>query len=104
MKQELKEFLEKGKDWEKMETDNPSVNVVRSPPTKTKEARIFIEINPKNENGVARKRRGLFITDVSMLNQFAETLVDESVLKLAEAIEEINPKEDKKIRKIKIKK
>jgi hypothetical protein len=96
MEEELKKFLEEGGDWEKMETSIPSVFIVRSPPTKTKGARVFVEINPVDEKGNPRKRKGLFVTDSDMLNQFAEVLLDENVQNLVKLIEKLNPKESAK--------
>ncbi len=96
MEDSLKKFLEEGADWGKLKTNVPSVFIVRSPPTKTKGARLFVEVNPVDEKGNPRKKKGLFVTDMNMLNQFAEALLDEKVQNLVKMIEKINPKESGK--------
>lgn len=99
MKNELLKFLEEGADWEKMETNIPSVFVVRSSPTKTKGARLYVEINPVDEKGTPRKRKGLFLTDLAMLDCFAEVILDENVRKLISLVEELVPNDDSKDKK-----
>jgi hypothetical protein len=100
MEEALKKFLEEGADWGKLKTDVPSVSIVRSPPTKTKGPRLYVEVNPVDEKGNPRKKKGLFVTDMDMLNQFTEALLDEKVQNLVKQIEDINPKESDKGEKV----
>ncbi len=92
MKEPLKEFLEKGKDWEKMETDIDGVFVVKIPGTKTRSGRLMVEVNPINKaTGTPKKRKGLFIADFEMYLQFQEALMEDEVPALIKTLEEINP-------------
>ncbi|MGQ4873172.1 MAG: hypothetical protein ACP6IY_03775 [Promethearchaeia archaeon] len=88
---QLKEHLEKGADWEKMETPIPGVFVVKIPATKTRPAILQLEINPLAEDGKPVKRRGLFIGNKELLVKFSEALMDDKVFQLINEIEKVNP-------------
>ena len=88
---QLKAHLEKGKDWEKMETPVRGVSVVKVPATKSRPALLFLEINPLKEDGKPMKRKGLFVGSTEMLLKFIETLQDDKVYQLSLEIEKINP-------------
>ena len=94
MKQEFKSFLKTGNPWEKMGTDIPSVFIVKIPGPKKNPvdgARLMIEVNPVDESGKSKKRKGLFIADREMYHQFIEALQDDRINKILMAIEDINP-------------
>ncbi|WP_457556870.1 hypothetical protein [Candidatus Harpocratesius sp.] len=92
MIEDLQEFLKNGQDWEKMETDIPGVFVVKIPGTKTRDARLMVEINPVDKTtGKPKKRKGLFIADYEMYLQFQEALFQDEVPALIKALEELNP-------------
>ena len=94
MKQQLKDFLKNGEAWEKMETDFDSVFVVKVPGPKSNPvggARLMIEVNPVDEIGKPKKRKGLFISSYEMYIQFVEALNEDSLPKLIKTLEEINP-------------
>lgn len=101
----LKEFLKKGNDWEKMETDIPGVFVVKIPGTKTRDARLMVEVNPVDKiTGKPKKRKGLFIADYEMYLQFQEALFQDEVPALVKTLEELNPeKPSEKVKKLKLK-
>ena len=88
---QLKEHLEKGEDWEKMQTPVPGVSVVKVPATKTRPALLFLEVNPLKEDGKPMKRKGLFVGSKEMLIKFGETLQDDKVFQLIGELEKINP-------------
>lgn len=88
---QLKDHLEKGKDWEKMETPIPGVFVVKVPATKTRPSLLSLEINPLKEDGNPMKRKGLFVTSKEMLVKFGEALNDDKVYQLIIELENINP-------------
>ena len=92
---QLKEHLDKGADWAKMETPVPGVFVVKVPATKTRPSLLFIEVNPLKENGTPMKRKGLFVGSKEMLIKFGEALNDDKVFQLIGEIEKVNPKEVK---------
>ncbi|MBY8985972.1 MAG: hypothetical protein KGD65_12935 [Candidatus Lokiarchaeota archaeon] len=89
---QLKEHLKSGADWEKMETPIEGVNVVKVPPTKTRPALLFLEINPIKEDGKPLKRKGLFVGSKEMLIKFSEALNDDKTFQLITELEKINPK------------
>ncbi len=91
---ELKEHLNSGKDWEKMETPIEGVMVVKVPETKTRPALLFLEINPII-NGKPLKRKGLFVGNQEILVKFAEALQDDKTFQLIKVMESINPKVSK---------
>ena len=102
----LKEHLENGKDWEKLETDIPGVFVVKIPGTKTRSSRLMVEVNPINKaTGTPKKRKGLFIADFEMYLQFQEALMEDEVPALIKTLEEVNPEpaQSTKAKKLKLK-
>jgi hypothetical protein len=92
IKAQLKEHLQNGKDWEKMETPVDGVYVVKVPATKTRPSLLFLEINPLRDDGKPMKKRGLFVGDREMLIKFSETLSDDKVYQLIGELEKVNPK------------
>jgi len=100
---QLKEHLDKAKEWGKMETPIPGVNVVKVPGTKTRPPLLFLEINPLKQDGTPMKRKGLFIRDYEMLVKFSEALTDDKVVRLIKELEDVNPDgEKKKSKKLKM--
>lgn len=88
---QLKQHLDKGADWEKMETPIPGVFVVKIPATKTRPALLQIEINPMTDDGKPMKRKGLFVGSLEMLMKFNDAIQDAKVFKLIKDIETVNP-------------
>ena len=88
---QLKEHLEKGDDWEKMDTPVPGLSVVKVPATKTKPALLFLEVNPLKEDGKPLKRKGLFIGNKEILIKFSEALNDDKTFQLIGEMEKVNP-------------
>lgn len=92
----LKEHLESGAAWGKLETDIPGVFVVKIPGTKTRGPRLMVEVNPVDKNtGKPKKRKGLFIRDFEMYLQFREALEQDEVPQLIQLLDEINPDSSK---------
>ena len=89
---QLKDHLNNGQDWEKMETPIDGVNIVKVPATKTRPALLFLEINPLKEDGKPMKRKGLFVANKEMFVKFMEVLNDDNTFKLIQELERINPK------------
>ncbi len=101
---QLKDHLENGKDWEKLSTPIPGVFVVKIPATKTHGARLMVEVNPVDESGNPRKRKGLFVTDEKMRRDFVVALENEDVSQLIRNVDAANPVEPaggKKVLKMK---
>ncbi|MFW9865047.1 MAG: hypothetical protein ACFFEN_03040 [Candidatus Thorarchaeota archaeon] len=89
---QLREHLENGEDWEKMETPVEGVSVVKVPATKTRPALLFLEINPIKEDGKPLKRKGLFVGNKEILIKFSEALNDDKTYQLIGELEKVNPK------------
>ncbi len=90
LEKELKEHLNNGKDWEKMETPIEGVMVVKVPKTKTRPALLFLEINPIID-GKPLKRKGLFVGSKEILIKFGEALNDDKTFQLIGVMENVNP-------------
>lgn len=91
---QLKNHLEKGADWEKMETPIPGVFVVKIPATKTRGPLLNVEINPVKD-GKPMKRKGLFVRNYEMFIKFREALEDDKLTVLVKEIESVNPTSNK---------
>jgi len=87
----LAEFLEKGKDWEKVKTTVPGVFVMKMPGSKTRAANLSVEINPVDAGGSPTKRRGLIVRSVDEFLEFKEIVLNEKVESLLEMLEAVNP-------------
>jgi hypothetical protein len=87
----LAEFLEKGKDWEKVKTTVPGVFVMKMPGSKTRPASLSVEINPVDAGGSPTKRRGLIVRSVDEFLEFKEMVLNEKVESLLEMLEAVNP-------------
>ena len=95
MSEKLAEFLEKGKDWEKVKTTVPGVFVVKMPGSKTRPASLSVEVNPVDASGSPTKRRGVIVRSVEEYLDFKEILTNEKVEKLLEMLEDVNPERQK---------
>jgi hypothetical protein len=92
MSEKLADFLKTGKDWTRIRTSVPSVFVMKLPPYRGSPARLVVELNPVDEGGTPKKRRGLILRSASELEEFKELLVDEKLPKLLGMIDSVNPK------------
>jgi len=100
IKAQLREHLEKGDDWEKMETPVEGVYVVKAPATKTKPSVLYLEINPLKDDGKPMKRKGLFVSNKEMFVKFMDVLNDDNTFKLIQELEQVNPKTVGKTKKL----
>ena len=91
---QLKEHLNEGEDWEKLETPIPGVYIVKIPATKTRPALLQIEINPLSDDGKPMKRKGLFVGNLDMLMKFNDAINDDKVFQLMKDLEEVNQKRE----------
>lgn len=90
--EKLIKHLENGENWEKMESSIQGVYIVKVPATKTREAILYLEINPLKENGKPLKRKGVFISSKEMLHGFREAFSNEKSLLLIRIIDQVNGK------------
>jgi hypothetical protein len=90
--EKLADFLKTGKDWSRLRTSVPSVYVVKLPPYRSSPARLVVELNPVDETGTPKKRRGLILRSTGELEEFKELFGDEKLPKLLGMIDSLNPK------------
>ncbi len=91
--EQLREHLENGRDWEKMDTPIPGVYIVKIPATKKRPAILQLEINPLNENGMPIKRKGLFIGNKDTLIRYVEAINEDRSYLLMKYLEVVNKRE-----------
>jgi hypothetical protein len=90
--EKLADFLKTGKDWSRIRTSVPSIFVMKLPPYRGSPARLVVELNPVDESGSPKKRRGLILRSTAELEEFKELFKDEKLPKLLGMIDSINPK------------
>jgi len=90
--EKLSEFLKTGKDWSRIRTSVLGVYVVKLPPYRSSPARLVVELNPVDETGSPKKRRGLILRSTDELEEFRELFKDEKLPKLLSMIDSLNPK------------
>ena len=89
--EKLSEFLKTGKDWLRMRTSVPSVFVVKLPPYRSSPARLVVELNPLDETGTPKKRRGLILRSNAEFGEFKKLFSEAKLPKLLSMIDSINP-------------
>ncbi len=90
--EKLADFLKTGKDWSRMRTSVPSIFVVKLPPYKSSPARLVVELNPVNEVGTPKKRRGVILRSTVELEEFKGLFREEKLPKLLSMLDSVNPK------------
>ena len=90
---QLKEHLEEGKDWERMNTPVPGLYVVKVPATKTRKARLNLELSPLKNDGTPLKKKSLFIGGEEMFIKYAEMFSNDKAYQIIREIEQINKKQ-----------
>ena len=90
--EKLADFLKTGKDWSRLRTSVAGVYVMKLPPYRSAPARLVVELNPVDETGSPKKRRGLVLRSSGELEEFKELFGDEKLPKLLEMIDSLNPK------------
>ena len=92
MSEKLTEFLKTGKDWSRLATTVPGIFVLKLPAYKGSPSRLAVELNPVDETGKPKKRRGLVLRSMDELEEFRELLMNEKLTKLMDMLESVNPK------------
>lgn len=90
--EKLADFLKTGKDWFRMRTTVSGVFVLKLPPYKSSPTRLVVELNPVDETGNPKKRRGLILRSATELEEFKKLFIDEKLPKLLSMIDSVNPK------------
>jgi len=92
LSEKLTEFLKTGKDWSRLATTVPGIFVLKLPAYKGSPSRLAVELNPVDEAGKPKKRRGLVLRSMDELEEFRELLMNEKLTKLMGMLESVNPK------------
>ena len=86
----LKTFLDEGADWQKLDTDEKGIKVVRVKATKTRPALLGLEFNPIHEDGRPYKRFGLIIMSKTALTDFLTLMSKDNVYPLFDILDTLN--------------
>jgi hypothetical protein len=89
--EKLTDFLKTGKEWTRMRTSIPGVFVLKLPPYKSSPTRLVVELNPVDETGRPKKRRGLVLRFSSELEDYKELFQYEKLSKLLGILDSVNP-------------
>jgi hypothetical protein len=87
----LIEFLEKGKDWERKQTNIPGVFLIRLPQFRSRPACIGVEHDALNRGGGGNRRRGIILRTTSELQQLTDIINNKKLLELTSSIEKSKP-------------
>jgi hypothetical protein len=100
LEEKLKDFLENGKDWERIRTTINGIFILKIPKSKIKDipSRIVVELNPSDEFGNPTKKRGIILRNFEELKEFKNLINNEKLENLLKAIDNINPKISKKFK------
>jgi len=92
LSEKLADFLKSGKEWSRLVTTVPGVFVLKLPAYKGSPSRLAVELNPVDEAGKPKKRRGLVLRSTAELEEFRELLLNEKLQKLMGMLDSVNPK------------
>jgi len=100
LEEKLRDFLEKGKDWERIRTTINGIFILKIPKSKIKDtpSRIVVELNPSDEFGNPTKKRGIILRNFEELKEFKNLINNEKLENLLKAIDNINPKISKRFK------
>ena len=88
----LIDFLKTGRDWSRLATTVPGIFVLKLLAYKGSPSRLAVELNPVDETGKPKKRRGLVLRSMAELKEFRELLQNEKLYKLMSMLDSVNPK------------
>jgi hypothetical protein len=88
----LRDFLKTGKDWSTLKTSVPGVSVLKLPAYRNSPTRLAVELNPLDEGGNSKRRRGLILRSSVDLEDFEKLFQHETLSKLLSMIDSVNPK------------
>ena len=94
--EKLANFLKTGKDWTRLRTTVPGIFVLKLPTYKSSPARLAVELNPVDETGKPKKRRGLILRSSRELEDFHKLYEYDKMSKLLNVLDSVNPKVGKR--------
>ncbi|MEM2178723.1 MAG: hypothetical protein QW272_07910 [Candidatus Methanomethylicaceae archaeon] len=92
LEEKLKNFLEKGKDWERKRTTIDGIFILKILQGKNKPSRIIVELNPTDEFGNPIKKRGIILRNSEDLKEFRNLINIDKLEYLLKEIDNVNPK------------
>jgi hypothetical protein len=90
--EKLTDFLKTGKDWARLRTSVEGVFVLKLPVYRRSPTRLAVELNPVDEEGKPKKRRGLILRSSTDLKDFKELFQYDKLSKLLTILDSVNPK------------
>jgi len=87
----IREFAERGGDWERKKTSIPGVFLIKLP-ARRGVGEVAVEINPVDGSGQRKKRRGLILRGLEDYWDFKRILNDSKLEALIKAVSEVNPR------------
>ena len=90
--EKLTDFLRIGKDWSKLKTSVPGMFVLKLPVYRRSPTRLAVELNPVDDKGNTKKRRGFVLRSEKELEEFKQLFDNDKLSKLLGMIESVNPK------------
>lgn len=87
----LTEFLEKGKDWERKQTNIPGVFLIKLPQFRSRPACIGVELDVLNRGGGGSRRRGIILRTNEELQQLLAVITNKKLNELTSSIQKVNP-------------
>ena len=90
--EKLADFLKTGKDWARLKTSVSGVFVLKLPAYRSAPTRLAVELNPADESGNPKKKRGLILRSTEELEEYRELFQPEKLSKLLGIIDQVNPK------------
>jgi len=90
--EKISDFLRTGKDWSRLRTSVAGVFVLKLPAYRSSPTRLAVELNPVDDLGNPKKRRGIVLRSTAELEDFKKIIQDEKLSRLLEIIDKVNPK------------
>ena len=86
------DFLKTGKDWSRLRTSVQGVFVLKLPAYRSSPTRLAVELNPVDEGGNPKRRRGLILRFSDDLEDFKGLFQYDKLSKLLASLDSFNPK------------
>ncbi|MDH5403663.1 MAG: hypothetical protein OEZ01_06040 [Candidatus Heimdallarchaeota archaeon] len=87
---QLRELLDSGDKWARLETDVPGLHIVRMPRLKNRPARLSVEVNPSIPSVGKPQKKSLFITTEEQFIEYNRVFSSETIKNVISYIEKIN--------------
>ena len=91
--EKLKEILETGSNWQRTETSETGIFVVKMPARGQRPPSLAVELNPVGRKGMPEKKRGYFIRSNKELEELLSIVNNPKLREVLRIIEELGPQE-----------